>query len=338
MGLGKKLLLGGLGLVGLVIGGGVGFVAYAHVTGEERLTFADTPMPALTAVTDPAVIARGEYIVYGPGHCHTCHGTVHDPEKAAELRTRHPLSGGYEMDMTPLAKTWAANLTPDDATGIGRRTDAELARTLRHGVLADGRLSLMMRLGAARLSDEDIVAVISYLRSSEPVSHPVERGTLGPAGGVVALLTDLGPRYEVPEHVAPGDEPSVARGRYLVEDAAVCAMCHSPFDMGTLSSGEPRLGGGTPEPAKVGEPGFEVVSPNLTSDPTGMTGRLDEDAFVQRLRAGRTVLASSMPWEDFGRMTDSDLRSIYRYLRTVPPVANDVGPTYRKVGWTPEGA
>jgi hypothetical protein len=33
-----------------------------------------------------------------------------------------------------------------------------------------------------------------------------------------------------------------------------------------------------------------------------------------------------MPWQAFGRMSEEDLRAIYQYLKTVPPVKNDVGP------------
>jgi len=80
---------------------------------------------------------------------------------------------------------------------------------------------------------------------------------------------------------------------------------------------------------------MEFAAPNLTSDPkTGMTGRLDEEQFVARIRQGRVFPSSKMPWENVSRMTDADLRSIYRYLRSLPPVENDVGPTYRKQGWT----
>jgi hypothetical protein len=48
------------------------------------------------------------------------------------------------------------------------------------------------------------------------------------------------------------------------------------------------------------------------------------------MRAGRVYASSIMPWENLSRASDADLRSIYRYLRTLPPVQNDVGATYRK--------
>ena len=40
-----------------------------------------------------------------------------------------------------------------------------------------------------------------------------------------------------------------------------------------------------------------------------------------------------MPWDCFREMTDVDVRSIYRYLKSLPPIDNDNGPSYRKKGW-----
>ena len=77
------------------------------------------------------------------------------------------------------------------------------------------------------------------------------------------------------------------------------------------------------------------VTPNLTADPTGYTGRVGEDSFVKRIKSCRAIPSSIMPSENFTQMLDEDLRSIYRYLRSLPPVKHDVGPTYRKAGWKP---
>src|SRR6185369_10448231 len=67
--------------------------------------------------------------------------------------------------------------------------------------------------------------------------------------------------------------------------------------------------------------------PNITADAqTGRLGKLTEDEFVARFRAGRTLPDSPMPWQGFSKMDEDDLRAIYRYLKSVPPVTNDVGP------------
>ena len=63
---------------------------------------------------------------------------------------------------------------------------------------------------------------------------------------------------------------------------------------------------------------------------------MTEDQFLGRIKTGRSFISSIMPWENFSRMTESDLRSIYRYLKSLPPVDKDTGPSYRDVGWKPK--
>lgn len=75
---------------------------------------------------------------------------------------------------------------------------------------------------------------------------------------------------------------------------------------------------------------FVYRMPNLTPDPeTGITGMWSEEQFVQRFRAGRILKTSKMPWEAFREMTDSDLRSVYRFLKSLPPTRHYVGPSRR---------
>ncbi len=182
---------------------------------------------------DPAVIERGRYLVQGPAHCAQCHsGAVREhPEQV--LTT--PLQGCFEFAMGPIARTWAANLTPDPETGIGRSTDAELARAIRTGVLADGRYSLFMAVSAAKPSDEDLVAILSYLRSVPPVRNPVPAGEWGPLGKVMLALITIAPADGgAPAHVPPSEAPSPEDGAYLADHVALCTACHSEFDMSSM--------------------------------------------------------------------------------------------------------
>jgi cytochrome c553 len=247
-----------------------------------------------------------------------------------------PLSGGMEFKMGPVATLYARNLTPDPETGIGDISDELLARALRTGVMADGSLSIMMRFSASRLSDEDIVAVMSYLRSLEPVHNPVPRGKLGLVGKLlVTYMLDIEPHPSSPiPHVEPADEPSVERGRYLAEHVMLCISCHTELDTKTLQHTGPKAGGGLPEPSHDDKT-MEFAAPNLTSHPTGRTGQMDEDAFVARMRGARLYPDSIMPWESMQSTSEADLRSVYRYLRSLPPVDNETGPSYREKGWQP---
>ena len=146
-------------------------------------------------------------------------------------------------------------------------------------------------------------------------------------------MLPIGPRpATAAQGVPPGAGPSLERGAYLAERVALCTGCHSKFDMRSMESTGPKAGGGEPEPSHGDDTEMEFVTPNLTSDPTGYTGRVNEDDFLARLRSGRAVPSSIMPWESFSTMTDDDVRSIYRYLRSLPPVQRDVGKTYRKIG------
>ena len=53
---------------------------------------------------------------------------------------------------------------------------------------------------------------------------------------------------------------------------------------------------------------------------------MTEDQFVARFRQGRILPGSPMPWQAFSRMNEEDLRAVYQYLTSMPPVKNDVGP------------
>lgn len=52
---------------------------------------------------------------------------------------------------------------------------------------------------------------------------------------------------------------------------------------------------------------------------------MSEDHFVRRFRQGRTIPGSPMPRQAFSRITEDDLRAMYRYLKSIPPVKRDVG-------------
>ncbi len=293
--------------------------------------YADVPLPDIHAVDDPAVIARGRYVAHAISHCPHCHAP------AAEI-TRHQtsrgapddLSGGSPISGGPFGDFYPANLTPDE-TGIAGLSDGQLARAVRQGILHDGSLSVVMSAAVGQLSDEDLRAVISYLRALPPIKHAVsarEDGVLSKA-----MLRLFRPRKHAQVQHVPEGPPSVARGKYIAENAGLCSGCHTAHEqVGTFEPMAPPFSGGSPFPDRS-DPAFEFAPPNLTPDEsTGHLRGWSEDAFVSRFRAGRAFADSPMPWESFAQMTDDDLRSIYRYLQTLPPVRNITGPVRRKAG------
>ncbi len=303
----------------------VGLVATVRLRWDR--TF-EAPVPAIHASTDPAVIARGRYLVYGPAHCPDCHVAAYrqDMVKRGE---QVPLAGGFSF-ASRFGTFWTPNLTPDSETGIGRLSDGQLARVLRHGVRPDGRAALpFMRF--QNLSDEDLIALVSFLRSQPAVRNAVPDHELNFGGKAILafLIKPVGPNGDPPRR-SPASAPTVERGAYLANSVAGCAECHTRLSPMDGSDVGPRLAGGDPMTAKD-NPGYVVVPPNLTPDPaTGHITAWTEDQFVARFRSGALIQGTVMPWAEFGRMTEADVRAIYRYLRSVPPVKNETGPSLRK--------
>jgi mono/diheme cytochrome c family protein len=162
------------------------------------------------------------------------------------------------------------------------------------------------------LSDDDLTAVVSYLRATKPVEHEVPRVELKLPPGI--LPTDTAAPHARPLSRSPRGI-SVARGRYLVESVADCGACHTATDMRTgRLSGSP-LGGGVSYPDQKN---LQLIyqSANLTRD--GRLATWSENDFVARFRAGPLLDGSPMPWAAYQGMQENDLRSVYRYLKSLP--------------------
>jgi mono/diheme cytochrome c family protein len=315
----KRILLGAGAVLAVVIVVGVTLVELRW-----KRTF-DVPLPDLRASTDPEVIARGRYLVYGPAHCAYCHNTA-ETGAALDRGEQPPLSGGMVFKL-PVGTFRTPNLTPDSATGIGAMSDGHIARMVRYGVRRDGRAGLPF-MNFHDLSDADLVAVVSYLRSQPAVSHavlPHEPNFIGKAM-MAFVIKPISPRAPPPPESPAG--VTVERGAYLVSAVAECADCHTERSLMSGAFTGPRLAGGVA--MESDSAGIEFVPPNLTPEPrTGRIAAWSEDQFVARFRQGRVIPGSPMPWNAFARMSDDDLRAIYRYLCTVTPVEHDPGPSLR---------
>lgn len=316
----KKLLAVIAVLVVLVV---AGFAVY--VATRQNLKFA-APFPAVAASADSAVIARGRYVVRNLAACAACHAGsgLHEAYANGE---EVALAGGFEWNIPP-GRIYARNITPDAETGIGSFSDGEVARALRHGVGRDGR-ALLPFMEMQGLSDEDLAAVVSYLRTQPPVRNevPAHRFTLlGQIVKATMLANPVGPSGTPPQASPRG--ATEENGRYLAESVANCWACHTQRDMKTGQLVGPRFGGAIGAPDDM-NPKRTWSAPNLTRHPTtGRLGTLTEDAFVARFRMGRLIPGSPMPWQDYLGLSDDDLRSIYRYLATLPPVERDTGPAF----------
>ena len=306
------------GVLGAVIVCGAVFVA-----SRQNLTF-DAPYPEVTASTDSAIVERGRYLVRDVAPCAGCHG---DPEHRQAYMSGGDVAlvGGFVFDIPP-GKIYTRNLTPDTETGLGKVSDRAIARALRNGVGHDGR-ALLPFMEMQGLADDDLLAVVSYLRTLPPVRNQVPPHSFTMLGKVVkatVLAKPVGPATTPPTHAPRG--ASVETGRYLVEAVALCWACHTERNMMTGALTGPRYGGTTGF-TESDDPTHSWSPPNITSDPeTGRLGRMTEEQFVARFRQGRVIPGSPMPWQAFSRIAESDLRSIYQYLKSVPAVKRDNGP------------
>lgn len=289
----------------------------------------DAPKVEITASTDSAVVAHGKYLVYGVAHCATCHVKSDRKNSMAwkdEIFSK-PLSGGLEFNM-PGAVVYSANLTPDKETGTGRYTDSELARIIRYCTKPDNTL-LFPFMAYGSMSDQDITAIVSYLRSIEPVNNKVQESEISFIMKAFVLAL-----FNKPFLYNPNPPKSVVRdttaeyGKYLANAVSGCEYCHTNADMMTGEFIGKPYAGGQKTPSATEEPGVWVYSPNLTPDPeTGRIHGWSEEMFINRFRMGRTVKESIMPWESFSIYSDADLKAVYKYLMSLEPVKNEVKET-----------
>ncbi len=275
------------------------------------------PAPAIARATSAGEAARGARLYRTacaachtePGAAHSCGAAIHN----------FPATFGTIV---------SSNLTRDPARGIGARTDGEIARVLRHGVMPDGRYSRTMPR-ARLLGDEDIAALLGFLRSDDPLFAPCDQAT--PAArlsllGRVALAL-LGPPTPGDDSFDPAPVPVPPRtasadyGRYLATAIYGCVGCHTDGldDVEAKLASSKLLAGGFELPDPRGD---RVVSTNLTPDPTGIgpwTLVQFQTALTTGIAPDGRVIRSPMP---ILRFTDAvETEAIFRYLRTVPPAS-----------------
>jgi len=254
------------------------------------------PVETLSIPTDPASIAQGEHVatIRGCGHCHMDNFS------------------GQSETVPAMVTLSAPNLTSGEG-GVGAtNTDEDWVRAIRHGVGRDGRgLILMPSQAWYYLSDEDLGALIAYLKNLPPVDNVLPTTDLGPLGRVMMALGQLPPEattpdvmvidHDDPRPVAPEPNVTVEYGEYL---ARPCALCH-----------DTNLNGQT-----LRQGGNEYIALNLT--PGGEVHYWSEEQFIRTLRTGATPsghrLKEIMPWKYVGQMTDDELKAVWMYLRSLP--------------------
>ncbi|GAB1471967.1 hypothetical protein MASR2M66_28450 [Chloroflexota bacterium] len=286
--------------IGIVLGSLVGLVLIAVATlyfiGNARFNKTyDFPASNITIPTDAESIAYGEH--RAETLCEGCHGK--------------DLSGVDNwFSAGPLGTVDSANLTSGDG-GVGQEfTTEDYVRAIRHGIDPQGKPIFMPAvISGAHVSDEDLGAIIAYIKTVPPVDHKTTGQHFTPLAKILLTLGKLGalPVEAVSHetHVsAPVSAVSVEYGEYLV-NTHDCRVCHGPN----------LTGGLFPDPT------ITVVAPNIT--PSAELGSWTEEQFIATLRtgvtpAGRELNPDYMPWKEYQSLYDDELKAIYMYLESLP--------------------
>jgi mono/diheme cytochrome c family protein len=277
----------------------------------------------------PERLARGRYLVQGALGCETCHSPLDFTKHGAPMPAGMELAGQIlpvpDFPGTPVAP----NLTPDPETGSANWTDDQIARAIREGIKHDDStlFPMMPYSEYKQLSDEDLAAVVVYLRSLTPVRNPLPPSKINfPVNYLVRGAPE--PVTEVVH--GPDSSNPLARGKYFV---TLGCGCHSTHDKLPYAGGDHLHG-----------PWGDVFSANITPDPSGI-GFYSEATFISALRTGYVgarELNQIMPYGEFKNLSDDDLKAIFAYLRTLPPIKhridNALPPTYCKLCKQKHGA
>jgi len=314
--------------VGIILGGLVFLVAISSVViysrSQARLTRVyDVSEESVAIPTDDTSIARGKHIFQFRG-CEACHSAggylnLSESEQALDSHLNLPvqdiphMEGNIYLDDPAVGLVVASNLTSGKGGVGGDYADREWVRAIRHGIRTDAMpLLFMPSTEFYFLSDEDLGAVISYIKSAPPVDNELPPSSVSWTGrAVMTLIPDI---TFIPAELIPHDaprptapEPGVTAkyGEYLTHS---CKVCH-----GLTMSGGPI-------------PGFPASwppAPNLTFGLGSALPSWTEAGFIDTLRTGvtpdgREVRGEYMPWGSYKFMDDQELQAVWVYLQSLP--------------------
>jgi mono/diheme cytochrome c family protein len=252
---------------------------------------------------------RGEYLAKAGG-CMGCH--TESKDKAV------PYAGGRELK-TPFGKFYGPNITPDPKTGIGKWSEADFIRAMRHGRRPDGAnyFPAFPYPSFTKIRESDLRDLWAYLRSLPPSGQANRPHDLWFLFGWRPLVTVWKWLYFTPGAFVniTGATDVVNRGAYLAQALGHCGECHTPRNFLGGPKSARYLAGGKVEGKDV---------PNLT--PTGLKKWSDRD-LQQFLVAGMTP-DGDFPSEAMAevinnttsKLTPDDLLAMVAYLRALDPL------------------
>jgi len=295
---------------------------------EMRWDAADArPAPDLKAPTDSATRARGEYIFKFQAQCWGCHESPSQTGIASA-------AGGRLFDLSDagpgFGKWYSRNLTPDMETGLGGWTDGEIVQALREGLNKD-RVTLFPVMPVDwyhGMADDDVLAVVAYLRSLPPVKNKVLQNEPSLAAKALFTFKLMKPKDRITTPVvAPPRGITSEYGRYLSNNLAGCADCHTPRNLQDGKFYLDSLFAGSSFPF---EGDISSYASNITPDVETGIGSWSEDQFVTAVTTGvrpdGIVLTPHMPYAYYKSWSMDDLRAVFMYLKTLPARKRTVPP------------
>lgn len=273
-----------------------------------------------------AKIARGDYLVNAVANCMHCHADRDFTKFGGPPVPGTEGKGGQRKGV------YVSNITP---TVLGNWTDQEIERAITTGItnVGDTLFPTMPYMSYKYLTKYDAESIVAYLRTLNPLADSVPKRNLDhlPPGRITALYTEFyfNDVYQTLEQLQSDEE--LLKGKYLITIGG-CLGCHTNIDLKLLAYKRDSVFAGGLLSNKPGNK-FKVKSANLTPDTVTGIGGWTEEMFLAKFQNYRNKEAfdydpgkynSEMPWTIFAKMTDDDIKSIYRYLRTIKPIKNKV--------------
>lgn len=275
-------------------------------------------------------IGRGNYLVNQVTMCGVCHTPrVGGDWLGGERADKFLAGGGVFDDRENGYKIATSNITQDKETGIGAWTDDEIARSIRDGVRKNGQLMYppMPFPSFGVMSDDDVRAIVAYLRTVAPVRNKVDREAHLDLPFMVKVVHGMGVMHHEPAKnvKAPPATDKRAHGAYLAKLGG-CWECHSLTKRGPsddfLMAGS-KLAMSEPEYGKV-------WARNLTPDADTGLGKFTADQIKEALKTGRRLDGKPMapPMSLFiphvSTWNEEDLDALVTYLKVVPAIKHKV--------------
>jgi mono/diheme cytochrome c family protein len=257
---------------------------------------------------------RGEYLSKAAG-CLGCH----TEEKKGAVN----YAGGRGLK-TPFGTFYGPNITPHPQAGIGKWTEADFMRALRHGKRPDGAnyFPAFPYPSFTGMTDGDARDLWAYLRTLPASAQPSRPHDVGFPYNVRFAVTFWKWLFFTPGPFVPDPKatPNIKRGAYLTTALGHCGECHTPRNfMGGPRRDRILAGGKGPEGKKI---------PNLT--PTRLKKKWDDKELSEFLSSGLTP-DGDVPAEAMGEvirnttglLTPADLAAMIAYLRSLPAIADE---------------